>query len=1102
MERGPRGFRLRAVALAAIFLGVALPAAPQKSTAAAPQKSAAAAHPDYSHQAAVIQSIRTAVSFNNDGTGTRDTTARVRVQSNAGVQRYGVLVFPYPRASERLDVDYVRVRQPDGTVVSTPPSAVEEVTSKVTLQAPEYSDYHEKHVVVKGLSPGSELEYHVQYRIIHPLVPGQFWFDYDFAKTGIVLDEELQVSVPAGRPVKVKSPGMQPVVTEQAGRRTYQWKSSNLKDVPVRLYPLGQLPAPSVLVSTFQSWDEVGRWWGGLEKAQAAPTPEIRAQAAKLTQSLTTEAQKIRAIYHYVATQFHYVSVSFGIGRYRPHAADDVLSNEYGDCKDQQTLLASLLQAAGISSWPALINSTRKIDADVPSPGQFDHVITVVPQGNGKLLWMDTTSQVAPLGFLTFNLRDKHALVIPGASPAHLAETPPELPQANQDSYSFTGKLASDGTLTAKMQGTATGDRGLLLRLAFRSVGQSKWKDVMQFVVSMWGYGGTVSNVTAGSPEDTDHPFKYSCDYTRKDYSDWKDHQTSTGLPPAGFPPVSDDPEKASQPVILGPLGETHEVSKIELPKGYTPTLPDAVDLVKPFAEYHAKYSFQKGVLREDREVIVKEEEIPLTQRDDYRTFQKAVSEDEGHFIPLSSGGETLQQAMENPAFSDAAREAGSDFREGNYDAAAAALGRATAAEPNSEQVWLMAGSMYMALQKKDEGIAALRKAVSLAPADPRPCRFLYHFLMAANRPEEALEVWKDFVSTNPKSADAHFRLAYTYGERKQYTLAVEEYQAAAKLDPKNSGYEEGLGWSLAKAGENAKAVAAFEDAVKLDPSPSEWNDAGYAMADAGLDLPEAEHWVSMAVEFAESRAAKVSLKDLQDKDLWPTNNLSFYWDSLGWVYFREGKTQLARKYVEASLDLNQDPAVADHLGQIDEKLGRRHDAIHEYALSVAFTPGSFTLPPGVTLRHRPSNSRQTGESPRRSVVMNISSGTHRPPVAAGRLHHLVGKGRRYSDAVARARDDGSQMRTYRFPKGSLKPGNAEFFVLVGAGGKATDVMFISGSENLRPASRALAALKYRQPIPDSSLTKLLRRGILSCSQDVPSCDFVLYTPSMVHSVQ
>ena len=136
---------------------------------------------------------------------------------------------------------------------------------------------------------------------------------------------------------------------------------------------------PSVQVSTFQSWDEVGTWYGSLQTEQVKSTPLVQAKAAELTKGLKSNEEKIQAIYNFVSLHIHYVGLSFGIGRYQPHAAEDVLSNEYGDCKDKYTLLASLLRAAGYDSWPVLINSSREIDPELPSPGQFDHVIAAIP---------------------------------------------------------------------------------------------------------------------------------------------------------------------------------------------------------------------------------------------------------------------------------------------------------------------------------------------------------------------------------------------------------------------------------------------------------------------------------------------------------------------------------------------------------------------------------------------------------------------------------------------------------------------------------------------------------------------------------------------------
>jgi transglutaminase-like putative cysteine protease len=173
----------------------------------------------------------------------------------------------------------------------------------------------------------------------------------------------------------------------------------------------GQLPAPDVELSTFHSWDEVAKWYDQLQQERVAPTAEIRQKAAEITRTAANEDAKIRAIYRYVSTEYRYIGVALGMGRYQPHFASEVLNNGYGDCKDKHTLLAALLNAAGVPAYPALINTSRALNEEVPSPAQFDHVITVVPREKENL-WLDTTLEVGPLGYLAPTLRNKPALVV------------------------------------------------------------------------------------------------------------------------------------------------------------------------------------------------------------------------------------------------------------------------------------------------------------------------------------------------------------------------------------------------------------------------------------------------------------------------------------------------------------------------------------------------------------------------------------------------------------------------------------------------------------------------------------------------------------------
>ena len=107
-----------------------------------------------SDEAAVFDRILNRVHFENDGTEVSETEAVIRIQSQAGVEEFGQLVFGYSSATEKLEVEYVRVRKPDGQVVVTPESTAQDFAPDVLKEAPMYSDYRQRHISVAALQPG------------------------------------------------------------------------------------------------------------------------------------------------------------------------------------------------------------------------------------------------------------------------------------------------------------------------------------------------------------------------------------------------------------------------------------------------------------------------------------------------------------------------------------------------------------------------------------------------------------------------------------------------------------------------------------------------------------------------------------------------------------------------------------------------------------------------------------------------------------------------------------------------------------------------------------------------------------------------------------
>jgi tetratricopeptide (TPR) repeat protein len=1054
------------------------------------------ASPDYSKEAFVLEHSSDKFKFQNDGTSTREIDIRVRVQSDAGVQQFGVLKFSYQNSSESFAVDYVRVRKPDGSVVVSPPENFQDMPADVTRAAPFYSDIQEKHIAVKGLGPGDVLEYQVHWQRRKPLDPGQFWLEYSFAHEGIVLAEEVQVSVPRDRAIKMKSLVLKPTIRDDGPNRVYTWNNANLEHTDehkqkqeqeerMQQIARGQLPQPDMRLSTFQNWDEVGRWYANLQRDRVNPSDEIRSKATELTKGATDDLTKVRALYSFVSTRYRYIGIAFGIGRYQPHSAADVLENQYGDCKDKHTLLASLLNAAGIRAFPALMSSARDIDVEVPSPGQFDHVITVVPQGTG-LVWLDTTTEVGPFAYLVPQLRYKRALVIPDGKPSELMTTPADPPFQELQAFDIEAKLSDTGVLEGKAEQTVRGDREVLLRTAFRAVALPQWKDLVQQLSFGSGFGGEVSEVSASTPEKTDEAFHFSYNYKRKDYSDWSNRRITPPLPMISLPDLGEEGIKPPSALWLGAPGEIQFRAQLELPKGYIPELPPALHIKREFADYDASYAVKNGVLSAERHLVVKAREVRANDYEEYKKFREDVDADYSRFTVLSTrkraGVSSYQEAIwelpysNNPEAARAYDEARDEFQKNNPLGEIASLRRAVEIDPKFARAWLWLGEIYKFTRQPDLALEAYRKALEVAPQEPVSYKALGFILMGMRRFEEAIPVWQNFSKIAPDDSDGPINLATCLSSLSRYQEAVSALESAVKINPEQAGLQWQLGSAYLQIDSDEKALAAFQRAIEADSRSDTLhsdmlNSVAYDLAEKRKGLSQALKYAEKAVHEEEEESSKIQVSQLEAQSLTVSNRLAAYWDTLGWVHFQLGNLDKAERYLKAAWAVTQGADSGDHLGQVYEKLGRKQQAVRAYRLA---------------LQAMGKNGDPQMRDRLKSSVTALSSRANGSSVE--------------KDAGVEL----SEERTFKLPQirnwgGGHK--SAEFVIALTKDSGVADSKFLSGAQELRSASAALCALNSSFPFPDDSHARIVRQGVLSCSELAKGCVFVFYPTNAVAQI-
>src|SRR5262249_32485587 len=300
------------------------------------------------------------------------------------------------------------------------------------------------------------------------------------------------------------------------------------------------------------------------------------------------------------------------------------------------------------------------------------------------------------------------------------------------------------GELNAKVERSVRGDVEILLRAGFRRLPQSQWPDLVQTISFSTGFAGSVSDVVVSSPEETDGPFKMSYNYTRRDYSNWKDKQITPPLPLTKLFTFNDEGERIIDPVWLGAPGEMVLEARIELPKGYAAKTPDPIDIDRDFAEYHSKCEVKDGVMIAERRFVVKKYEVPVTLYASYKSLARSISNDEERYTTFTAengsqpDGPKIEQVVtsmqdefwqlpnsRDPEAERLEEQGRMVWRQRNMVDALSMLQQSVAADPKFARAWVSIADLDFWNGRQSEALEAYRKAIAAEPTQPYPYKAL-----------------------------------------------------------------------------------------------------------------------------------------------------------------------------------------------------------------------------------------------------------------------------------------------------------------------------------------------------------------------------------------
>lgn len=428
------------------------------------------------------------------------------LSSDAAVQRFSQYSVAYNAELQKMEIDEAETIHADGTHMAVDrQTSIFDRPEPVTVSAPQFSATHLRVVAFPSISKGDTI--HLAYTVsdTDTLFPGKFSVAQPFLPSVDYRNASVEIDTPSDMTVSIATPGLTLSQDEVSGNRrlrSYTYRNPVGGPRPEQADVLGWSDVASYFAaSNFQDYADLAREYDTRAGNMSTISPDIQQLADQLTSDVADRREQARLLYDWVSRNIRYVGVYLGAGGVVPHAAEDILRNRYGDCKDHVTLFEALLAAKHIASEQLLVNLGNQYRLPgAPVIVAFNHVITWIPEFN---LFADTTAGFAPFGTLAFEESDKPAV---DTTSGVILRTPPQNSRDSRSSISYALTIDSNGD--AKLSGHVelTGDIGILARDYFSQ------RSTNRIAYDMLDGNGLTGNLKVKPDRalDLSDPFTYS----------------------------------------------------------------------------------------------------------------------------------------------------------------------------------------------------------------------------------------------------------------------------------------------------------------------------------------------------------------------------------------------------------------------------------------------------------------------------------------------------------------------------------------------------------------------------------------------------------------
>jgi len=224
-----------------------------------------------------------------------------------------------------------------------------------------------------------------------------------------------------------------------------------------------------------------------------------------------------------------------------------------------------------------------------------------------------------------------------------------------------------------------------------------------------------------------------------------------------------------------------------------------------------------------------------------------------------------------------------------------------------SDSMLVLARDFYNEIDEEDKAVQVMLRLLDRQP--PSTLRSLQRasLLSRLDRHEETASLLEPITDLQGQPALQRITLLwYAQFKLDQYDKALATLKQGLELDPRNPSFHYALSVIYQNTGEKELAEQSLLKTIELDPTnPYAANALAYQWANEGKNLDRALELSMMAVAAVPDSSALV--------------------DTLGWIYYKQGKFDQALELLERARQLpdGEYPVILDHLGDAQYQLNQ-----------------------------------------------------------------------------------------------------------------------------------------------------------------------------------